>query len=139
MTKHTYTNNDAPTNTGSLSRPARLNLRLDCSTRARTHKVFNELREMLGLPKDYSYADIWQYAALLALEHTVWHLKESPMAMKTLVRSLYDRLPKEDWVRARYAALKERFEPKPKSNGSGGSPCPRQSDLFSADFDDDDL
>lgn len=133
MTKHNYTNADHPTNTGSLTRPARLNLRLDCSTWARTHKVFGELREMLGLPKHYSYADVWQYAALLALEHTVWHLKESPTAMKTLVRSLYDRLPKEDWVRSRYAELKARLDPKPKSAGSGGVPSPRQSTFFDGD------
>ncbi len=125
MRKHTYTQELAPTNTGSLTRPARLNLRLDCSTWARTHKVFNELREMLGLPKEYSYADVWEYAALLALEHTVWHLKESPTAMKALVRSLYERLPKEDWVRNRYAALKERLEPKPRPDAT-----PVQGDLF---------
>ena len=139
MTKHTYTNNDAPKNTGSLSRPARFNLRLTCSDRARTHKVLSEIRELLGLPKDYCYADVWSAAAMPALEHLVWHMKESPSAMKAMAKSMFANLAPEDWVRARYAALKERLEPKPKSNGSGGPPCPRQSDLFCSDFDDDDL
>ena len=132
MTKHTYTNSDAPKNTGSRTRPARFDLRLDCSTRARTLKVFSETREMLGMPKGYTYADVWQYGLLPAMEHCLWHLRESPSAMKTLVRSLYDTLPKEDWVRARYAALKERLEPKP------AAPKAKQADLFQDDFDDDD-
>ena len=111
MTRHRYTDAEAPTNTGSLARPARFNLRLDCSTRARTLRVFSETRDMLGIPKDYSFADIWQDALLPLCEHALWHLRESPTAMKALVRSLYERLPKEDWVRNRYAALKDRFEP----------------------------
>ena len=42
--KHTYTEEEAPTNTGSLNRPARFNLRLDCQTRARTIKVFSDAK-----------------------------------------------------------------------------------------------
>ena len=127
MQKHQYTNATAPTNTGSLSRPARLNLRLDCSTRARTIKVFDETRKMLGMPKDFSFADVWQYGLLSALEHCLWHLRESPTAMKALVRSLYDNLPKEDWVRNKYAELKNRFEPSSRN----AAPAAVQPDLFS--------
>ena len=139
MTKHTYTNNDAPTNTGSRSRPARFNLRLTCSDRARTHKVLSEIRELLGLPKDYCYADVWSAAAMPALEHLVWHMKESPSAMKAMAKSMFANLAPEDWVRARYAALKERLEPKP------AAPKITQRDLFASDniagidFDDDEL
>ena len=112
MRKHVYTDDLAPTNTGSRSRPARLNLRLTCSDRARTHKVLSEIRELLDLPKGWCYADIWSRSALFALEHLVWHLKESPSAMKNLAREMFKPLPTEDYVRNRYAALKERFEPR---------------------------
>ena len=108
--KHTYTEAEAPTNTGSLARPARLNLRLDCSTRARTHRAFQTIRELTGLPKTDSYADVWEKKMLFAIEHIAWHLKESPTAVKNFVRSLFDPLPQEDYVRNRYSQLKLRFE-----------------------------
>lgn len=139
MQKHNYTNAEAPTNTGSLSRPARFNLRLTCSDRARTHKVLSEIRELLGLPKDYCYADVWSQAALAALEHLVWHMKESPSAMKTMAKSMFANLAPEDWVRNRYAALRARFEPKPRATSSDGRACPTapaQGDLF-ADSEED--
>ena len=128
MTKHNYTNADHPTNTGSQSRPARFNLRLTCSDRARTLKVFSETRELLGMPKDYSFADVWSHGLLRLAERAVWHMKESPTAMKDLIKTLYTDLPKEDWVRARYAALKERLEPKPPE------PKATQADLFDDDL-----
>ena len=137
MQKHTYTRELAPLNTGSITRPARFNLRLTCSDRARTLKVFSETRELLGMPKDYSFADVWSHGLLRLAERAVWHLKESPTAMKELIKTLYTDLPKEDWVRNRYAALKERLEPKPKTEGSGGTPTPRQTDLFDTPDDDD--
>lgn len=143
MTKHRYTNAEAPTNTGSLSRPARFNLRLDCETRARTLKLFSETREMIGLSKENCYADVWQRALLPLCEHALWHLKESPTAMKSLILSLYGNLPKEDWVRNRYAALRARFEPKARAASPDGRACPTsvpatptQGDLF-ADSEED--
>ena len=111
MTKHKYTNAEAPTNTGSLKRPARFNLRLDCETRARTVRMFEQTKEALGYPKDASYADVWE-GCLMALEHALWHLRESPTAVKSLVRSLYRPLPVEDYVRNQFKRLKERFEPR---------------------------
>ena len=112
MRKHVYTNDQAPTNTGSLARPARFNLRLDCETRARTIKVFTETRELLGMPKDASFADVWQNGILKLAERAVWHMRESPTAMRNLVRSLYRNLEPEDHVRNRYAVLKARLEPR---------------------------
>ena len=112
MTKHTYTNAEAPTNTGSISRPARLNLRLDCSDRARTHKVLSEIRELLNLPKDYCYADIWSAAALPALEHLCWNIRESTSAMRGVALAMFRPLPVEDYVRNQFKRLKERFEPR---------------------------
>lgn len=129
MTKYNYTDAEAPTNTGSHSRPARFNLRLTCSDRARTHKVLGEIRELLHLPKDYCYADVWSHAALGALEHLVWHMKESPSAMKTMAKSMFVNLPQEDWVRNRYAVLKARLEPKPRPA------TPAQTDLFDEEVD----
>lgn len=111
MKKHTYTNAEAPTNTGSLKRPARFNLRLDCETRARTVRMFEQTKEALGYPKDASYADVWEHALLPLCEHALWHLRESPTALKGLVRSLYKPLDPSDYVRNQYKRLKERFEP----------------------------
>lgn len=113
MRKHTYTRELAPTNTGSLNRPARFNLRQTCEVHARTTKLFVETRALLELPKDYTFADIWERAILPLAEHALWHLRESPTAVKGLVRSLYSPLDPSDYVRNRYKALKERFEPRP--------------------------
>lgn len=110
MRKHTYTNDLAPTNTGSIERPARLNLRQTCSVHARTMNVFLQLRDRLGMSRDAALADIWEDKLLLALEHINWHLKESPTCVKNFVRSLFDPLPKEDYVRNKYEQLKMRFE-----------------------------
>ena len=112
MTRHRYTNSEAPTNTGSLVRPARFNLRQTCEVHARTHKVFQELRSALGFSEDTDYATVFEKALLPALEHIAWHLRESPSAIKGLMRSLFKPLPTEDYVRNRYAVLKERFEPR---------------------------
>lgn len=114
MRKHTYTNAEAPTNTGSLTRPARFNLRQTVEVHARTHKLFQELRSVLGFPSDTDYATIFEKAALPALEHLCWHLRESPTAMKGVALAMFRPLPREDWVRNRYAALKARLEPQPK-------------------------
>lgn len=114
MRKHTYTEAEAPTNTGSLTRPARFNMRQTCQVHARTTRLFTETRYRLGLPNDATFADVWERALLPLCEHALWHLRESPSAMKTMVRSLFRPLPKEDWVRNRYAELKARLEPKPR-------------------------
>lgn len=111
MTKHTYTHAEAPTNTGSLTRPARFNMRQTCEVHARTTKLFVETRERLGLPADATFADVWENALLPLCEHALWHLRESPTAVKSLVRSLYRPLPVEDYVRNQFKRLKERFEP----------------------------
>ena len=111
MRKHTYTRELAPANTGSVTRPARFNMRQTCEVHARTTKLFVETRERLGLPKDATFADVWEEALLPLCEHALWHLRESPTAMKGVIRSLYKPLPAEDYVRNRYAVLKARLEP----------------------------
>lgn len=111
MRKHRYTYEDAPTNTGSKSRPARFNLRQTVEVHARTHKLFQETREVLGLPKDTDYATIFEEALLPLCEHALWMIRESPSAMGKMIRSLYSPLPISDHVRNRYAVLKARLEP----------------------------
>lgn len=111
MRKHTYTRELAPTNTGSVTRPARFNMRQTCEVHARTTKLFTETRERLGLPRDATFADVWEHALLPLCEHALWHLRESPTALKGLVRSLYRPLDPSDYVRNQYKRLKERFEP----------------------------
>lgn len=111
MQKHTYTRELAPLNTGSIPRPARFNLRQTVEVHARTHKFFQELRTVLGFPPDTDYATLFEEAALPALEHILWYMRESPTAMKAMMRSLFDRLPVNDHVRNRYVELRARFEP----------------------------
>ena len=111
MRKHTYTHELAPTNTGSITRPARFNLRQTVEVHARTHKLFQETREVLGFRKDTDYATIFEKAILPLCEHALWVMRESPSAFGKMIRSLYDPLPKSDYVRNQYMRLKERFEP----------------------------
>jgi hypothetical protein len=110
MRKHTYTNELAPTNTGSQSRPARFNMRLTCSARARTMKAFSAIRELTGMPKDKSFADVWEEQLLPAVEHILWNAREAPRGTRNMMLDLFRPLAKEDWARARYEAYKERFE-----------------------------
>lgn len=117
MRKHTYTRELAPTNTGSMTRPARFNMRQTCEVHARTTKLFIETKKALGIASDKSFADIWEEALLPLCEHALWHLRESPTAMKGMVRSMFKPLPKEDYVRARYAELKARLEPAKATQG----------------------
>ena len=111
MRKHTYTHDLAPTNTGSIRRPARLNLRQTVEVHARTHKVFNEVRNILGMASDTDYATIFERAILPAMEHIVWNAKEAPRGTRNMMMDLFKPLAREDWVRERYARLKERFDP----------------------------
>lgn len=111
MTKHTYTNEEAPTNTGSISRPARFNLRLTCSARARLHKALSSIRELTGMDKSACFADVVEQKLLPLVEHTLWNAKEAPRGTRQFVMDLFKPLAHEDWTRNRYAALKARFEP----------------------------
>ncbi len=111
MRKHTYTREAAPTTTGSVSRPARTNLRETCEVHARTLKAFSALREMTGMPKGACLADVWEQKMLPLVEHAIWHLRESPTAVKSFVATLTMPLPREDYVRNQYQRLKERFQP----------------------------
>lgn len=121
-TKYRWTDAEAPMNTGSKTRPARLNLRLDCSTRARTHRVLAEIRRLTGMDVRHdrkSYADVWEEKALLALEHIVRKVTEGGRAERRYFMSLFDILPLEDHAREQYKRLKARFERPTARKGAG--------------------
>ena len=109
--KHTYTEDLAPTNTGSLTRPARFNLRLTCQARARTHAVFSGFRKEFGLPKETNYAALYESKLLPTLEHVLRKLRHGDSATRQFFAKLADPLPKEDYLRAVFMCLKARFEP----------------------------
>ena len=110
MTRHTYTEAEAPRNTGSVTRPARFNMRLTCSARARTHKAFAAVRELTGMPKDATFADVWEERILPAVEHVLWNAKEAPRGTRMMMLDLFKPLAAEDHVRARYEQLRMRFD-----------------------------
>ena len=109
--KHTYTDEAFPTNTGSLNRPARFNLRLTCSARARTHKVFGKFRKHLGLPERTNYAAVFETSVLPVLEHVLRKIETGDTATQEFFKSLAKPLPKEDYQLAIYRRLKAKFEP----------------------------
>ena len=93
MQKHTYTHEEAPMNTGSVKRPARLDLRQTCEDHARTHRIFQKIRERTKMKSDAAYAEVWSEKILLALEHIEWHLKNSSKPVQHLMMSLFEPLP----------------------------------------------
>lgn len=114
MLKHTYTDKEFPTNTGSLVRPARFNMRLTCSARARLHAAFQGLRDEYGLGKDASYADVMEDVCLLILEHHLRALRNGTADVRAYTRAQARPIPKEDHLRSVYMRLKRKFEPEKK-------------------------
>lgn len=127
--KHVYTREDAPTNTGSLLRPARFNMRQTVEVHARTHAAFQRVRKATGLPLDAAYADVWEQKILLAVEHLLWHMENSPKAVRDFVRSLFEPLPREDYLRARYETLRLRFDPKARAEAKEREAAAQQPTL----------
>ena len=111
MTKHTYTTDSFPTNTGSLSRPARFNLRLTCEARARTWKVLSALGSEYGVSAD-CLADVWENVGLLILEHHIRNVRSPavPAALKALIRAEAGRISPQDRERQVYLRLKRKYE-----------------------------
>ena len=112
--KHTYTEDQFPTNTGSLHRPARFNLRLTCQARARTHAVFSGFRKEFELEPSTNYATLFETKLLPTLEHVLRKLRHGDKATREFFAKLADPLPKEDYLRSIYMRLKARFEPQRK-------------------------
>ena len=97
MQKHTYTEELAPRNTGSVMRPARFNLRLTCQARARTLKALAALR--LRRPSDDGSdarerrdhnADTWERVALPLLEALIRDMKREGMLPEEYLRELLE-------------------------------------------------
>lgn len=110
MLKHQYTDKTFPTNTGSLVRPARFNMRLTCSARARLHAVFQALRKEYRMDDGASYADVLEDVGLLILEHHVRALRNGTADVRAYTRAQARPLPKDDHLRAVYMRLKAKFE-----------------------------
>lgn len=109
--KHTYTEAEAPTNTGSLNRPARFNLRLDCQTRARTIKVFNDAQKTFCQPNKFAcFADVWEKVFLPLCEHAMWNLHEGKSIDRQVVMTLIRPLEQRDTKRATYKRLQMSFQ-----------------------------
>ena len=109
--KHTYTEEEAPTNTGSLNRPARFNLRLDCQARARTIKVFSDAKSHFypnGLKG--GFAEIWEKVFLPLCGHAMWNLHEGKSIDRQVVMTLIRPLEQRDTKRATYKRLQLSFE-----------------------------
>lgn len=104
--KHTYTDAEAPTNTGSIKRPARFNLRLDCSARARTIKVFKDAQLMFTpFDREGGFADVWEKIFLPLCEHAMWNLHEGKSIDRQVVMTLIRPLEQRDTKRATYQRL----------------------------------
>ena len=108
--KHTYTEAEAPTNTGSLARPARFNLRLNCSARARTIKVFSDAKKTFPTrEKGGGFAEIWEAYFLPLCEHAMWNLHEGKAVDRAVVHSLFRPIEQRDTKRASYRRLQLSF------------------------------
>lgn len=108
--KHTYNDDEAPMNTGSKVRPARFNMRLSCSARARTIAVFSGFRKDYGYEAGTPFADIWEDVVLLVLEHHLRSIRHGDSATKEFFRKQAKPLPKEDHLRELYKRLQAMFE-----------------------------
>ncbi len=100
--KHVYTNEEAPTNNGSVTRPARFNMRMTCATRGRWHTALIGLREEYGdLLKGCgkSEADVVERVLLPIVEHHLRKLRIGDSATRRFFRAQAHPLPKEDHVR----------------------------------------
>lgn len=108
--KHTYTEAEAPTNTGSIRRKARFNLRLDCSARARTLKVFSDAKKTFPTSeKGGGFAEIWEKYFLPLCEHAMWNLHEGKAIDRQVVHSLFRPIEPEDTKRATFKRLQMTF------------------------------
>ena len=110
-TKHTYTEAEAPLNTGSIRRKARFNLRLDCSARARTLKVFSDAKRTFPTSeKGGGFAEVWEKYFLPLCEHAMWNLHEGKAVDRAVVSSLFRPIEPQDTKRATFRRLQMSFD-----------------------------
>ena len=109
--KHTYTEAEAPTNTGSIRRKARFNLRPDCSARARTLKVFADAKSTFPTSeKGGGFAEIWEKYFLPLCEHAMWNLHEGKAIDRQVVHSLFRPIEPQDTKRDTFKRLQMSFD-----------------------------
>lgn len=108
MTKHNYTVAEAPTNTGSISNPARFNWRMDCPTRGRFWGDVEATRRILACPEDWSTAEVMTKTWLPIVEHVLRAIEWGSAAEQTYCRQLVANLPKSDHLVERAKRLAAR-------------------------------
>lgn len=110
--RYTYAEGDVPGWAKGDGRPARFDLRLTCSDRARLIAVLGEFRrEYFAGRGGVSLATIVAERCLPVLEHHVRTLKVGDTATAAFIRAQSEPIPKRDHLRSVYKRLKSKFEP----------------------------
>ena len=114
--KYRYAEEDIPKHGKGLKRPARFDLRLTCSDRARHLSVFSAFRKeyFADAKDDVTYARIVAERILPVLEHHIRTLRVGDTATARFIRAQSDPIPPRDHLRSLFKRLKERFEPRKK-------------------------
>lgn len=101
MTKHTYTTAEAPTNTGSLTNPARFNWRMDCPTRGRFWTDVANTRRVCRCPDSWTTAEVLNRIWLPVIEHVIRNIEWGSALESNYCRGLISALPKSDHLTER--------------------------------------
>ena len=101
MTKHTYTESEAPMNTGSITHPARFNWRMDCQTRGRFWSDVDSTRKIFNLPDDLPTSEVIRRVWLPIVEHVQRNIVWGSALESQYCRSLADALPRSDYLAER--------------------------------------
>ena len=110
--KYTYAAGDIPPHSALLKRPARFDLRLTCSDRARLIAVLSEFRREYFKDCDsVTLAEIVAERCLPVLEHHIRTLRVGDTATAAFIRAQSEPIPKRDYLRNIFKRLKARFEP----------------------------
>lgn len=104
--KHTYTEELAPNNTGSIKRPARYNMRLTCQEFGQMHDLIKKTRETFAISPEVHDCEvvstIWFQIVGHVCRNIVWGSALEADYCKGLARSL----PVHDYLRQRAKRLK---------------------------------
>jgi hypothetical protein len=116
--KYRYAEDDVPEHCKGLKRPARFDLRLTCSDRARLLAVLSAFRKeyFADATDDVTYATIVAERVLPVLEHHIRTIRIGDTATARFIRAQAEPIPKRDHLRSIFKRLKERFEPKQKES-----------------------
>ena len=110
--KYAYAEGDVPAHSATLKRPARFDLRLTCSDRARLIAVLSEFRREYFKDGDsVTFAKIVAERCLPVLEHHIRTQRIGDTATAAFIRAQSEPIPKRDYLRSIYKRLKAKFEP----------------------------